>query len=420
MSEIGKSYMMAQKIPEPDYAPINNLLTKSENKEHKNPILTKCCEKEYRYRFSKTLMGQLREEGGDDDTAMKNQNIPYQFIIAAIKYLVHNVDSNKTKHEKGWHPQMLLVAKSEKNDYAIAVNVVMEDYLITAYSVDKVSILEYENKKLKSYPLIKKIFLEALDLDAYVDNLNSLDKKRKDEIKKKYPAFWTDEKTGKEYGLSYTKHLKQKRWNSSRPRLTLPEDAVIDILRYTMDNNIDTINRYIGESKKDKQLVVVFQNLDKSYNIGILISINDILITVISMYDVEPKDKGFSTLIFPNAKRIVLPGYDLKAFMEQYNKEVTKIEDIKRNRIKKIIAEAKETGKIKILPKQDWMSAILLKTPEHNQQSHRKIKIVKRKDKAIEKKDKAIERNYFRQQVLSLLSQKFIKAHSNNSKGQRK
>ncbi len=194
----------------------------------------------------------------------------------------------------------------------------------------------------------RKFFLNDLDLDVYLETTKEKKKEKRQRIAKRYPSFWEDESIGRMYRFSCTKHLKEQRSNSSGVRLTIPMDAVKDVLKYAMDHSASALREYIGTSEKEKQLVLVFPSLDKSYNVGILIAIDDLLVTVISMYDVTPKDKGLSTLIFPNAKRIILADYDLAVFMKAYNTQKAEKISLKKQMIEQQLEIAcKQGGGIK-------------------------------------------------------------------------
>ncbi len=304
---------------------VNNLNSRTDDREHINPVLTLNEGTEYQYRFVKEVKGQ-RIKLSDSETYNENHDIPYQFIIGTLKYFIHNIDAQRTERERGWHDQTVLLAESKKRGFSIAVLVVMRDFLVTVISAERVLLSEYESKTLSSHPLERKLFLKDLDLDAYLEKTKEKKKEKRQRIARKYPSFWEDESSGQTYRLSCTKHLKEERSNTSGERLTLPMDAVRDILRYAMDHSVSALKKYIGSSTKEKKIVLIFPSPDKSYNVGILIAIDDLLVTIISMYDVPPSDKGLSTLIFPDAKRIVLADYNLEEFMEEYDaKEAERI-----------------------------------------------------------------------------------------------
>jgi hypothetical protein len=311
------SFSQTVNTPIPEITTVSNLNSRTDTMEYSNPVLTRAYEKDYSYRFVKDVK-QQRNELEDHETYNEIYDIPYHFIIAILKYLVHNVGVHRDEIERGEYPQTLLLAESKKRGIAIAVLVTVRDYHVTVLSAERVPLSEFESKKLRAYALERKLFLKDLDLDAYVESKKENKKTKRQNIAKKFPSFWEDEVSGLTYRFSCTKHLKEERSNTSGERLTIPIAAVKDILRYAMEHAASALQEYIGTSVKEKQLVLVFPSLDKSHNVGILIAIDDLLITVISMYDVPPSDKGLNTLIFPNAKRIVLADYDLADFMEGY------------------------------------------------------------------------------------------------------
>ncbi|GEM_PF-6377928 len=279
------------------------------------PILTRVEKQVYHYSVSKEVRDQRKEP------IAEVYDIPYDFMVATLKYLVHKSVLNPQAVARGEYPQTLLLAKSQEHGFAIALLVDMQEYLLTIHSAIRVPVEEFDTKRLQGYPMQRKHFFKALDLDAYVQEKEAKRREKRQKIAQKYPAFWKDETRNLHYRYSCTKHLKKARNGTSTQRLTIPVDAVRDILRYAMESSILILEHYLHNSEKEKQLVLIFPSIDKSYNIGLLISIDDILVTVISMYDVPPKDKGFPSLIFPNVKRLMLLEYDLARFMERYHEK---------------------------------------------------------------------------------------------------
>lgn len=322
---------------------VNNLNSRTDVTEYSNPVLTRAYDKDYSYRLLKDVK-QQRNELQDSETYNEVYDIPYLFIIAMLKYLVHNVGVHRDELERGEYQQTLLLAQSKKRGFAIALSVIMRDYHITVLSAERVLESEFESKKLSAYALERKLFLKDLDLDAYVESKKEKKKTKRRNIAKKFPSFWEDEISGLTYRFSCTNHLKEERSNTSGERLTIPLVAVKDILRYVMEHAASALQEYIGTSVKEKQLVLVFPSLDKSYNVGILIAIDDLLITVISMYDVSPSDRGLNTLIFPDAKRIILASYDLDAFMEAYHAEEAEENILKKKRLASQLEIARKQG----------------------------------------------------------------------------
>ena len=325
---------------------IHNLNMHNSQEMHLNPILTLSYGKQYRYRFVSLVRAQ-RHDLLDTTTYNEAYDIPYQFILAILKYFVHNVDAVRDKEDHGNYPQTLLLAESKKRDYAIAIIVTIKDFLVTVVSTERILSSEFISKKIHGYPMERKLFFSDLDLDAYLEEIEKKKKTRFKEISKKYPVLWESEDSDMIYYLSCTAHLQEKRSNKSGKRLTIPIDAVKDVLRYAIKNAKEDLKAYIGTSEKEKQLVVIFPSYDKSYNIGILIAVNEILVTVISMYDVSPQDKGYNTLIFPNAKRLVMSNYDLKTFMDEYNRQKAD------ERAKRLEIAKKDSGKITIISSYD-------------------------------------------------------------------
>ena len=330
-------------VPIEDSSSIHNLNSKVDSREYINPVLTLCDGDEYMYRFVKVVKEQ-RSELLDSDTRNITHDIPYQFIIGTLKYLVHSIDEQRDLSERGWYPQTLLLADSKERNYAIAILVVIQDFLVIVLSAERVPISEFQSKKLKSYALERKLFFKDMDLDAYLEITKEKKREKRKSIAKKYPVFWENIITGRAYRFSCTKHLNEERSNTSGQRLTIPIEAVKDILRYAMETSESVLREYIGNSEKEKQLVLVFPSLDKSYNVGILIALGDALVTVISMYDVSPRNKGLNTLVFPNAKRIVLADYNLADYMETYHAKREEEVVMKKKMLKQQLELARKEG----------------------------------------------------------------------------
>jgi len=376
---------------------IDTLSTKPERQEFFHPMLTLSKEKEYRYYFVREVKDQ-RSALLDTETYNEIYDVPYSYIVATLKYMVHQIDAKKDEGERGFHEQTLLLASYEDDGYAIAVLVVMRDYLLIVVSVERIPLDEYKSKRLRSYALERKLFLNDLDLHAYKEERQERRKKKRINIVDNFPAFWTDDKSEISYHYSCTKHLKEKRGNSSHVRLTIPVSAVEDILAYTMQHYATRLKEYMGQSTKEKQFAIIFPSLDKKYKVGILIAIDDVLLTVISMYDVPPHAKGFSTLIFPSAKRIVLTKYDLEKFIHRYKKE-------ERVKTKKKLDTLKKYGRITkyaSLDAYDIQRKKMNGIPKNG--TLRKLKIVEKVSQTVEPvKHKKITRPVY-------LNQKFIQS----------
>ena len=335
MSEHYLQYDFTDSTPE---LIIDTLSTKSESQESFYPILTLSKGEEYQYYFVREVKDQ-RDMLLDEKTYNEKYDIPYSYIVATLKYMVHYIDAKKDEVARGFHDTTLLLSANDSDGYAIAVLVVMRDYLLTVISAERIPLDEYKSKKLYSHALERKLFLNDLNLHEYQEEEKERRKKKRINIVDNFPCFWTDNHSAISYHYSCTKHLKETRGNSPRARLTIPVAAVKDILVYTMQHYATRLKEYIGQSTKEKQFAIIFPSLDKKYKVGILIAIDDVLLTVISMYDVPPHAKGFSTLIFPSAKRIVLTKYDLEKFMNRYKKE-------EKVKTKKKLDALKEHGRI--------------------------------------------------------------------------
>ena len=325
----------------PHTSNIHNLHTKAGEEAYQNPTLTRHDDKVYTYRFIKNVIQQIHTPA-DSETYDINHDIPYQFIVETLKYFVHN--THIEDRDKGWHPQVLLLLESKRKGYAMAIGVTMRDFLLTVISVERISISDFESIQLQFNPLEEKLFLKDLDIDACVDRAKEREKAKRKKIGKRYPLLWENATSGLSYRLKCTQHLTKSRSRTSGQRLTIPIEAVKDILVYALETSESVLKKYMGNSKKEKNLVLVLPSIDKNYHIGILIAIDDILVTAISMYDVSPKEKGYNSLVFPNTKRIFLSNYNLAEFMKTYYAKKAEQDRIRKKTLEHALKLARQQG----------------------------------------------------------------------------
>ncbi len=356
-----------------EFSITHNFGTKTVEEKSFNPVLTQAYGQEYTYKFLKNIY-------------CEKLGIPYPFIIATLKQFVRYDDNNRSKIKKGQCERVLLVARSKKGEFALSLLIEMSNSLINIFSVQKYSVSDFDNRTIKANLPIKKVYLDDLDLDTYVEKIEEGKKQWRKKIAKKYPSFWTDESNGLDYHFSCTYHLSEKRTNSSGKRLTIPVKAVKDILRYTMETSASILREYIGKSRKEKQILIVIPSVDKTYNVSILVAMNDLLFTVISMYDVPPesRSRGIETLMFPNVKRIILPNYDLAAYMEIYNEQVKVQKKDRQEKLKQAIEEAGRSSSIEIVSSLDDYFAPKVKTVSAKPEV-RKIRVIRSANKNISK-----------------------------------
>lgn len=356
-----------------EFSITHNFGTKTVEEKSSNPVLTQAYGQEYTYKFLKNI-------------DCEKLGIPYPFIIATLKQFVRYDDNNRSKIKKGQCERVLLVARSEKGEFALSLLIEMSNSLINIFSVQKYSVSDFDNRTIKANLPIKKVYLDDLDLDTYVEKIKEGQKQWRNQIATKYPSFWTDESNGLDYNFFCTRHLSEKRTHSSGKRLTIPVEAIKDILRYTMETSAPALKEYIGTSSKEKQVVIVIPSIDKKYSVSLLVAVDDILFTVISMYDVSPKsrNRGMETLMFPNVKRIILPDYDLGAYMEIYNEQVKVQKKDRQEKRKQAIEEARRSSSIKIISSLDDYFVPKVKTVSAKPEV-RKIRVVRSASKNIQK-----------------------------------
>ncbi len=127
--------------------------------------------------------------------------------------------------------------------------------------------------------------------------------------------FLTNGFSNKRYTYRMARHLFTFRDKARKARLTISEDAVVDVLKYTF--------KYSCLAETDvnyEKRALVFPSRDKKYFVGILIAIEDGLVTVVSMYDV-PSDKYKKIALYSKEKKIFLDDYDLDAFVNEEEKK---------------------------------------------------------------------------------------------------
>ena len=113
------------------------------------------------------------------------------------------------------------------------------------------------------------------------------------------------------YRYCMTKHLFTFRDKSRKSRLTISEDAIVDVLQYAFKYSI-LADENINYEKRS----LIFPSRDKKYFIGLLIAIEDHIVTVISMYDV-PVEFYKKIGLYTKEKKIILDDYDLDSFLSE-------------------------------------------------------------------------------------------------------
>jgi hypothetical protein len=94
--------------------------------EHKNPVLTKKNGIEYHYRLIKKqlqIRAKLKLEYPDVEDEFLP--LPYGFIVAILKHYIYHFDALQDGQNHG--KKVLLLAQSEKRDFAVAILVAEED-----------------------------------------------------------------------------------------------------------------------------------------------------------------------------------------------------------------------------------------------------------------------------------------------------
>jgi len=314
-----------------------------------NPILTRRDDTEYRYRLIRRLLQDRSKKY--QEYLDKELQIPYAFIVGILKHYVHEVDMEKPLSKQGNTSRLFLLARSKKRDFAIGVLMVIKDFEITVYDVQKLISNSYKQKTVELHKDALHIYIDDLDLDEYVENIKAIQKNQKKEIRKK--ALRENNIFHQEgdffYLYSLTKHIYTSRSYSKGMRLTLPQKAVSDILKYLMTDEMSRqeLLYSLQGVKNEKQIAIVLCNREKSHLIGLLVAFDVgaedfMLATVITMYDSVPEDKSAQKLLFPKIERISLYDYDLEEFMANYDIKQTEKERDNKALMERRLKEAKE------------------------------------------------------------------------------
>jgi len=310
------------------------------------PVLTKHEGEEYRYRSVKRHLKDI-------------STIPYDFIIAILKEYVYTIDANHSMAQRGESGKILLIAKSNREEYAVAVLMSMENYLMTIHDIQKVPLYQVSEERMNLYPDIPYHYFESLDLDAYLKKITQIketyiQKHRKKALKQTEQFYG---RRGYQYRYKISQHAYTKRSHSKGVRLTLPLEAVKDVLKYLVknENAYEQLQKQLKYVKDEKQIALIFYNRGRTHLLGLLVafdvSLDDMMVvTVVTMLDDVPKDRSAQRLLFPKVDRIALYDYDLGAFMEEYNREQKQKELEKEERLKKRLQEstAKQEGIVKV------------------------------------------------------------------------
>lgn len=317
---------------------------------YKTPILINYDGAEYKYRLAKSVLQKRSATArANPNTPNEDLKIPYDFIIAILKYIVIHFESKKYIEDRGKHKEAFFVAKSKKKDIAVGVLVEMRDFLLTVKNVAEVPKEDYDTKTIKNCIDKECVYLSDLDLDKYVKKNNKRKKeirKRLEEKAKKMTLFYASDTLAYRFGFS--RHIGESRSSAKGARLTIPEAAVANILKHLVKNFHSKLEEKLDGLKGEKQLAIVFPSRDKRYHIGILVAIDNrlrdiLLFNVITMIDIVPKDISSASFLFPKAERIFLPDYDLQSFMIEYEEEEKEKEKEKairkKEKVKRLLEE---------------------------------------------------------------------------------
>ena len=115
---------------------------------YKDPILTNYDDIEYRYRLMKPVLQKrsmmMEADPGASDEELK---IPYDFILAILKYIAIHLDSKNSIENRGTHKEALFVTESKKKGIAVGVLAGMKDHLFVVSDVVEIPREDYYSKK---------------------------------------------------------------------------------------------------------------------------------------------------------------------------------------------------------------------------------------------------------------------------------
>lgn len=355
------------------------ILTQNRNPKTTYPILIHYNGIEYRYTFTEkqkyVCKGMDQQHFKRPD---KEHPLPYDFIIGILKHYVHNIDDMKYNTDK-----VVLSAQSLERGYFVVLLVSMKGNLLTVYNIQKIIGKEFKLQSLNIHEKMGHYHFAELNLDLYLKNiqkvrLNYKANLRKSIYKSTQPFFRND---NCEYCYVISKDAYTKRSQSKAQRLTIPEKAVSDILRYLVNHeeSFVTLQERLDGVKEEKKISLVFYNRDKSHLIGMLVAfdvrLNDIVVaTVITMYDDVPKHRDAQKLLFPKVDRITLYEYDLAPIMEECDRK----EKEKAKRKAQQLEKYRKESKIIKIASLDDMSVIKKANKENlNRKPIRKIQVKK-------------------------------------------
>jgi len=330
--------------------------TKNTEQNYNYPVLTRRKRKEYRYILSKNQLRirvaiKIQYKGVADE----DLPLPYGFIVGLLKQYVYNIEGKLPEEQKDCGEKVLLLAKSSKRGFYVAVLVSMKDYVMTVHDVQKIKSHEYQNRVEQLYTNVKHHYFETLDLDEYLEEVKGsrvkyFQNKRKKVIKKADLIYHHDTY---QYFCKISNHAYTKRSSTKETRLTLPKKAVYDLLKYLLksEDSYASLQQKLMYIKEEKQIALVFYNRDRTHLVSLLAAFNIsidglMLITVITMYDNIPQDKSAQKFLFPKVERITLYDYDLGTFMDQYDEKQKEREETKELKRKEQLARYREESNI--------------------------------------------------------------------------
>jgi len=355
------------------------ILTQNRNPKPAYPVLAKHNSVEYRYTF--TEKEKYVRKDMDQEHAKrpdKKHPLPYDFIIGILKHYVHNIDDMKYNTDK-----VVLSAQSLERGYFVVLLVSMKENLLTVHNIQKIVGNEFKPQSLSIYRKLEHYYFKKLNLDVYLENVQNVrlhyeDNLRKSIYKSTQPFFRND---NCEYYYVISKHAYTKRSPSKGQRLTIPEKAVSDILRYLVKHkeSFVALQERLYGVKDEKKIALVFYNRGRNHLIGMLVAfdmrLNDIVVArVITMYDDVPKHRDAQNLLFPKVDRITLYEYDLAPIMEEYDR---KEEEKAKRKAQQLEKYRKESKIIKIASFDDMPIIKKANNKNLNRKPIRKIQVKK-------------------------------------------
>ena len=283
--------------------------------EYSNPVLVEVGEITYKYRLIRDLRIKRKVE---DRTAV----VPESHAKAVVTAFVETVISKEEPYLRKNYSKILVKVLYEKKNYCIGVVFQINNGLIHISDIRNIPVDTYKEEVL---PVLEgeTLLMEDVDIEQMIIRMEP-------EINKHQLFYGTKDM---KYRLAFTRHVSERRAGRKNARLTLPTPVIRNIVKFFVKENMTKIEKYMSESINERKVVIVLQDREKEYNIGILVIINvavpgNIIFIVLTMIDEKPKETHFAKVLFPKVPRLKINDFDLDKEMLDHEKTIPKIRKV--------------------------------------------------------------------------------------------